>query len=112
MASAGRISQPMVHSGRRGKGQDGVCARIGQRFMKPTAFSFHNGSVNGIKAKDIPAFICEKVNCSAQYFPAGYTAGRQDIIHKYGTYLLFLIVLLAFAVNHVVYMIRGKHDKV
>jgi hypothetical protein len=62
--------------------------------------------------EDVPSFVCEKMDCDSQYLPPGYSAGRQDILYKYATHFLFFILFLAFLVNHLFYVLRGKNDKI
>ena len=58
-----------------------------------------------------PAWICEKIPCDEPFLTGGFKVGREDFLSKQRFSVIFLIILMAFIFNHIIYMFKFETFK-
>lgn len=72
------------------------------------AYSFTDMPCTRYTDSEFRTIICVDGICDKQYVPDGFSYGRQDWLYKNNVLLILAILVIAFTVNHILYVRRKK----
>jgi hypothetical protein len=86
-----------------------VCPRVAEMAKTDPTF-YYPGNItffDGLKCNTVPKWVCDKVPCDKEYLQPGEHYGRNLPFNFLMGFSLF-IILSAFALNHVYYLMYKK----
>jgi len=72
--------------------------------------TYHDGHFwnDGLRCNVIPDWICERVPCDKRYLQPGEKYGDDARIFTNTLYMIFILIILAFVINHYLCLIKKR----